>query len=83
MKFSLWLEGKKFRSQKTQMKAPKKKSALERQVSDAKQRAHLMAGTGDQKTYGKAGPSDSTKTKFASRAQGKADLRRRISGQDD
>jgi hypothetical protein len=59
MKFSLWLERREKRNQKSATKQPRIKSNQELALRTSKSRIHDMAGQGDSKTYGRSGSSDS------------------------
>lgn len=66
------------RSMKDELKAPKPKSATERQVGDANQRIYLMTGQGDSKTHGKAGTMDDGKEVAQSRSRGRENFRQQM-----
>jgi exosome complex RNA-binding protein Csl4 len=78
MKFSLWMEKRQVRNQRSATKAPKRKTATERMVRDAAARIHAVAGQGDSRTYGVAGPSDGNKEKSQSRQGSKENLRKKL-----
>ena len=72
------------RSMKTELRAPRTRSATERQVGDANQRIHLMSGQGDAKTYGKAGTMDDGKEVAQSRPRDRENFRKQMKyGFDD
>lgn len=58
MKFSLWVEKRERRNQKSATKLPKVRSKEELAVHSSKARVHDMAGHGNSKTYGRAGTSE-------------------------
>lgn len=78
MKFSLWLERKQKRNQKSEMKMPRKKSKEEMARRDAAQRIEQMAGRGNAKNHGKAGQSDSLKEKEATRHREKQNFNKQL-----
>lgn len=71
MKFSLWVERREKRNQRSATKTPVRKSNLEVKKQGASARIHAMAGQGDSRSYGKSGQSPSEKDKALSRSKSK------------
>lgn len=82
MKFTLWLERREKRNQRTATKGPKKKTAQELLQRAAGARIHQMSGMGNEKTYGKAGSSDSEKIKSQGRSRSKQQFLRNLRSED-
>ena len=78
MKFSLWLERKQKRNQKSAQKMPEKKSELEIHQRASGSRIHQMAGQGSSRTHGRAGSSDSAKEKEFKRSRLKQKLNNQL-----